>query len=460
MLNCIIIFILITTLFLNYIDWGVNYLRKIAVIGSGYVGLVTAIGLADFGNIIECVDIDSNKIEELNKGIAPFYEPGLQDYLMKNIKAKRIQFSTNINEAIKNSEIVFICVGTPSKANGEVDLSQVEDVVNAIVENLNGYKVIVTKSTVIVGTNRWIKSFITEKSKKDSFDVISNPEFLREGKAVQDFFHPDRIVIGYDSEKAKEMIKEIYRPLYLIETPFVFCNFETAELIKYASNAFLATKITFINQIANLCEAVGADITQVAKGMGMDGRIGSKFLHPGPGYGGSCFPKDTKGLLETGKKNNVDLSLVREVINANESQKIRMVDKLKKLIGEDIKGKVIAILGLAFKAETDDIRESPGIVIIEKLLNEGAIVKVHDPKAMDQMKKIYPENIIYYYDSEYDAVKDAEILMILTEWNQYRNIDLNTLKNIMRGNIILDCRNVLDPATVKSFGFNYEGVGR
>ncbi len=435
-------------------------MRKLAVIGSGYVGLVSAIGLADFGNMVECVDIDSNKIEELNKGKVPFYEPGLQDYLMKNIKAERIHFSTNINEAIKNGEIVFICVGTPSKDSGEVDLSQVDDVVNAIANNLNSYKVIVTKSTVPVGTNRWIKSLITEKSKNDNFDVISNPEFLREGKAVQDFFHPDRIVIGYDSEQAKEIMKEIYRPLYLIETPFVFCNFETAELIKYASNAFLATKITFINQIANLCEAAGADITQVAKGMGMDGRIGSKFLHPGPGYGGSCFPKDTKGLLETGNKYNVDLSLVREVINANENQKIRMVDKLKKLIGEDIKGKVIAILGLAFKAETDDVRESPAIVIIDKLIKEGAIIKAHDPKAMNQMKKIFPENVITYCDSEYDAVKDADALMILTEWNHYRNIDLNTVKNIMLGNIILDCRNVLDPATVESFGFNYEGVGR
>jgi len=438
----------------------VNYLRKLAVIGSGYVGLVSAIGLADFGNMVECVDIDSNKIEELNKGKVPFYEPGLQDYLMKNIKAERIHFSTNINEAIKNGEIVFICVGTPSKDSGEVDLSQVDDVVNAIANNLNSYKVIVTKSTVPVGTNRWIKSLITEKSKNDNFDVISNPEFLREGKAVQDFFHPDRIVIGYDSEQAKEIMKEIYRPLYLIETPFVFCNFETAELIKYASNAFLATKITFINQIANLCEAAGADITQVAKGMGMDGRIGSKFLHPGPGYGGSCFPKDTKGLLETGNKYNVDLSLVREVINANENQKIRMVDKLKKLIGEDIKGKVIAILGLAFKAETDDVRESPAIVIIDKLIKEGAIIKAHDPKAMNQMKKIFPENVITYCDSEYDAVKDADALMILTEWNQYRNLDLNMIKSLMRGNVIIDCRNILDPESVKSLGFSYKGVGR
>jgi len=312
--------------------------KRISVIGTGYVGLVTGTGLADFGNRVTCVDVDKAKIDMLSKGQMPIYEPGLKELVEKNVREGRFLFTTDIDTAIRESEVVFIGVGTPSKENGEANLSYVEAVVESIAKNLDGYKVIVTKSTVPVGTNRWIKQAIIEKSGKDTFDVVSNPEFLREGRAVHDVFH-DRVVIGYESEKAKSIIQDIYKALYLIETPFLFCNFETAELIKYASNAFLATKITFINQIANLCEAVGADVHKVAKGMGMDGRISPNFLHPGPGYGGSCFPKDTKALVDIGNKYDVDMSLVKEVVSSNEKQKARMVQKLENLFQGELKTK-------------------------------------------------------------------------------------------------------------------------
>jgi len=385
---------------------------NIAVIGTGYVGLVTGVGLADFGNKVICVDIDKAKIDMLNRGQIPIYEPGLKEILDKNVREGRLSFSTDIANTIQKSEVIFIGVGTPPKENGEADLSYVESAIESIAKNLNNYKVIVTKSTVPIGTNCWIKKKIIEKSGKTNFDVISNPEFLREGKAVHDFFHPDRVVIGYDSEKAKEIMKDVYRSLYLIETPFVFCNLETAELIKYASNAFLATKITFINQIANLCEAVGADVHIVAKAMGMDGRISPKFLHPGPGYGGSCFPKDTKALVQIGKKHGVNMSLVNEVIRANEEQKRRMVTKLEKILG-DLKEKTIGILGLAFKAETDDMRESPAIVIINELLKKGAKIKAHDPQAEENARKVFGDSI-KYYDNEYKVLKDIDALVILT----------------------------------------------
>ena len=363
--------------------------KKITIIGTGYVGLVTGTGLADFGNRVICVDVDKAKIDMLNNGQIPIYEPGLKELVDKNFREGRLSFTTDIDRAIKESEVVFIGVGTPSKDNGEADLSYVETVIESIARNLDGYKVIVTKSTVPVGTNSWIKKTIIEKSGKKDFDIVSNPEFLREGRAVHDVFHPDRVVIGYESERAKEIIQDIYKALYIIETPFLFCNLETAELIKYASNAFLATKITFINQIANLCEAVGADVHRVAKGMGMDGRISPKFLHPGPGYGGSCFPKDTKALVDIGDKHGVDMSLVREVIESNEKQKSRMVQKLERLFEGELKGKKIGILGLAFKAETDDMRESPSIVVFEELLKRGAVVVAHDPQGIENAKTIF-----------------------------------------------------------------------
>jgi len=432
--------------------------KKIAVVGTGYVGLIAAIGFADFGNEVIGVDIDKEKIDSLNNGISPIYEQGIYDYLGRNLKSKRLRFSSDIGLSIRESEVIFIGVGTPPKDNGEADLSFVENVVKEICKNLNGYKVIVTKSTVPIGTNRWIKDYIKKETNSDNFDVVSNPEFLREGKAIIDFFHPDRVVIGYESEKSKEIIKDIYRPLYLIETPFVWCNYETAELIKYANNAFLATKITFINQIANLSEAIGADVIQVAKAMGMDGRISAKFLHAGAGYGGSCFPKDTKSLVKIGEKHNVNMSLVREVIHSNELQKNRMVEKLRRVAG-DLNNKCIAVLGLAFKPETDDMRESPAISIINELIKSNSNIKVHDPKAMDNAKKIFGDKIIYC-DNELEAVKNADALILVTDWNEYRSLSLSAVGTLMKNKIILDTRNMLQPAKVKELGFTYEGVGR
>jgi len=433
--------------------------KKITVIGTGYVGLVAAVGLADFGNTLIGVDIDKTKINTLNEGIPTIYEPGIGEYLQRNIKAGRLDFTADIGEAIKKSEVIFIAVGTPPKNEGDVDLSQVESVVKSIGAHITSYKVIVTKSTVPIGTNKWIKETIKKESGFDDFDIVSNPEFLREGKAVHDFFHPDRIIIGFESDRAKEYMTDIYRPLYLIQTPFVWCNIETAELIKYASNTFLATKITFINQMANLAEAINADIHMIAKAMGMDGRISSKFLHPGPGYGGSCFPKDTTALIHIGESVGVDMSLVREVVKANERQKYLMVDKLKDGLGE-LKGTVIALLGLAFKAETDDVRDSPAINIVEKLLKAGAAVKAHDPKGIENFKKIFPETEVQYFENEFSAIEGTDAILICTEWNEYRNLDLEKAKTLMRGNLILDTRNVLDIESTKKLGFIYKGLGR
>lgn len=432
--------------------------KKIAVVGTGYVGLIAAIGFADFGNEVIGVDIDTEKVDKLNQGISPIYEQGIYEYLDRNLKSNRLSFSSDIGASIQKADVVFIGVGTPSLENGEADLSQVDSVIDAISKNLNTYKVIVTKSTVPVGTNRRIKNYIKDKTNSDNFDVVSNPEFLREGKAIVDFFHPDRVVIGVESEKAKAIIKDIYRPLYLIETPFVWCNYETAELIKYANNAMLATKITFINQIANLSEAIGADIIQVAKALGMDGRINSKFLHAGPGYGGSCFPKDTNALVKIGEDFNIKMSLVEEVIRSNEAQKLRMVEKLHKLVG-NLKGKKVSILGLAFKSETDDMRDSPAISIIRELLNRNCIIKCHDPKAMENCKAIFKANITYC-NSALEAVKDSDALILITDWNEYRNLDLNTISSLMKNKVIIDTRNMLNSKEAKELGFIYEGVGR
>jgi UDPglucose 6-dehydrogenase len=431
--------------------------KKICVIGTGYVGLIASVGLSDFGNEIIGVDIDKKKIEMLNNGISPIYEPGVERYLKRNLESGRLQFSTDIDKTIQDSEVVFIAVGTPPKDNGEADLSFVESVVKSIAKNLNSYKVIVTKSTVPVGTNRWIKKKINEFAPGKEFDVVSNPEILREGKATQDFFHPDRTVIGYESERAKEVMFEVYRALNLITVPFVWCSLETAELIKYASNAFLATKITFINQMANLAETVGADINTIAKTMGMDGRISPKFLHPGPGYGGSCFPKDTMAVVQTGDKFGVDMSLISAVIEANDRQKDRMVAKLEKIVGS-FKGKTIAVLGLAFKAETDDIRDTPAFNIVEGILQKGGKIQAHDPQAMDNFEKIYPQ--IQYCHSEFDALKGADAMVLVTEWNEYRNLNLRKAKELMKGSIILDTRNLLDPELAEERGFTYEGVGK
>jgi UDPglucose 6-dehydrogenase len=432
--------------------------RKIAVIGTGYVGLVTAVGLADFGNEVLGVDLDEEKVKKLNAGIPTIYEPGIEEYLQRNIASGRLSFSTDLGRAVRDFEVLFNAVGTPSNSDGSVDLSQIDSVVESIARAMDGYRVIVTKSTVPVGTNRRIKERVGQIAGLTELDVVANPEFLREGKALQDFFHPNRIVIGCESAKARETMADIYRPLYLIATPFVWCSLETAELIKYASNAFLATKITFINQMANLAEAAGADIHAIARAMGMDGRISAKFLHPGPGFGGSCFPKDTRALVRMGEQLGVEMSLVRETIRANEEQKLRVVEKLERLTG-GTSGKTIAVLGLAFKAETDDVRESPAIAIVEELLRRGAAVRAHDPKAISNFRKLFPEGV-RYCSNEFEAAAGADALVLCTEWNEYRNIDLGRLKERMKGRVVVDARNVLDMEKTLREGFVYEGIGR
>ena len=441
---------------------------KICIIGTGYVGLVSGACLSDFGLEVICVDKDSEKIQCLNFGKVPIYEPNLEDLIKKNVMAGRLSFTTDIEKGIKESEVIFIAVGTPPNDDGSADLTQIEKVAQQIAQHLNGYKVIVNKSTVPVGTAAKIKEIINSFSPsplkeeggvrvKHPFDIVSNPEFLREGSAVYDFTHPDKIVIGSDSDRALKIMQEIYRPLYLIDTPFVITNPETAEMIKYACNSFLATKITFINEIANLCDKVGADVHQIAKAMGLDGRISPKFLHPGPGYGGSCFPKDTRALCSIAQSLDYEFKSLNAVVSANIRQRELMVEKIKRLVGE-LKGKQIGILGLAFKQNTDDIRESSSIDIIKILLKEGAKVKCFDPLAMDNTKKILP-NIIYCQD-EYETARNSDALVIATEWNQFRNLDLLKIKKLLKTPIFIDLRNLYEPSQVKAMGLTYEGVGR
>jgi len=429
--------------------------KKITIIGTGYVGLISAVGLADFGHNVTGVDINKIVVDTLNRGEPHIYETGLRDYLHKNLDSGRLTFSTDVAASIRDAEVIFISVGTPSNGDGSADLSQLFQAADDIKNNLNGYKVVVIKSTVPVGTNRKVADRLAADG--TAVDVVSNPEFLREGKAIQDFFHPDRIIIGVESERAKSVMQDIYRSLYLIQTPVVWCNLETAELIKYASNAFLASKITFINQMANLCDAVGADIHAIAKAMGMDGRISPKFLHPGPGFGGSCFPKDLRALAAMGEERGVRMSLVREVIQANNAQKLLVIEKLKDLLNT-LNRKTVAVLGLAFKAETDDVRESPAVSIVDGLLRAGCRINAHDPIAMDNFKKKFPD--ITYCDHEYMALQEADALIICTEWNEYRNLDLNRVKQCMKGNLILDMRNLLNREQAKQTGFIYRGMGR
>lgn len=437
---------------------------KVAMFGTGYVGLVSGVCIADFGINVICVDVDKEKIDGLNNGKIPIYEPGLDVFLERNIKAGRIQFTTDAKMAIEESNVLFIAVGTPPKENGEADMQYVYAVAETIGQYMNGYKVIVDKSTVPVGTGQVVKKIIADKLKERgveySFDVVSNPEFLREGKALYDFTHPDRVVIGVESEEVAEIMKKVYRPLYINETPFVITNIETAEMIKYASNAFLATKITFINEIANLCEKVGANVQQVAMTMGRDGRIGPKFLHAGPGFGGSCFPKDTKALVQIAEKHGVQMSVVNAVIEANERQKKMVAEKLEKFAG-DLKGKTIGILGLAFKPETDDVREAPALTIIADLIERGASIRAYDPQAMEEAKKAlrkYADNITYCKHA-YDTAESVDALVIVTEWHEFRNMDLTLLKKIMRGNIFYDARNIYSRKDIEEKGFVFIGTG-
>jgi len=439
---------------------------QIGVIGTGYVGLVSGVCFADFGYKVICMDVDEKKITKLKSGEIPIYEPGLGEVFERVFKANRIKFTTDIKHTVENSDVIFISVGTPPNEDGSADLKYVFEVAANIGKFINGYKLIVDKSTVPVGTSREVARIISEELEKRNadyeFDVVSNPEFLREGKALYDFTHPDRVVIGSDSNKAIEIMRKIYRPLKINEVPFVITNPETAELIKYASNAFLATKISFINEIANLCEAVGADVHQVAKAMGMDGRISPKFLHPGPGYGGSCFPKDTKAIVDIAQKHGLELKIIKAAIDANDAQKFRMVKKIKRRLGDDLSGKTIAILGLTFKAETDDTRESAALIIIPELIKSGASIKAFDPKGISEMRwrlADYSDKITYTFD-EYEACKGTDALVILTEWPQFRKLDLLMLSKTMKQLNFFDTRNLYRREEVESLGFYYEGIGR
>jgi len=431
---------------------------KICMIGSGYVGLVTGVCLAEFGMEVVCVDKDKTKIERMRKGQSPFYETGLDDLMEKNMKEGRLSFSTDIGQGVRASQVIFIAVGTPANNDGSPDLSQVEAVAREIAAYMKDYKIIVLKSTVPVGTGKWVKAILTEAVKGAvPFDMVSNPEFLREGAAVEDFFRPDRIVIGAESERAIEVMREIYNAFYLIEAPFVITTIETAELIKYASNAFLATKISFINEIANLCEHVGADVHDVARAMGLDGRIGRKFLHPGPGFGGSCFPKDTHALVHIGRKYNCEMEIVQSTINVNERQKQRMIEKIEEMVG-GVRGKTIGILGLAFKPNTDDMREASSISIIQGLQKKGARIKAYDPEAMEEAKKILQD--VTYCTGPYEVAEGSHAIVLLTEWNQFRLLDLKRIKGLLKEPVFIDLRNVYEPLHMRELGFRYCGVGR
>ena len=435
---------------------------KVAIFGTGYVGLVTGVCISDFGLQVTCVDVDEKKINKLQTGELPIYEPGLEVFLERNIRAERIQFSIDAKYAIENTDVVFIAVGTPPAENGEADMQYVYKVAQDIGQYINGYKVIVNKSTVPIGTGQKVKEIIRNKIKDRGesiqFDVVSNPEFLREGKALQDFTHPDRIVLGVESEQAAEIMKKVYRPLFLNETPFIITNIETAEMIKYASNSFLATKIAFINEIANLCEKVGANIQQVAKAMGRDGRISPKFLHAGPGFGGSCFPKDIRALAQIGDNYGIDLSVIKTVMKSNEYQKLRVVEKLKKALGE-LETKRIGILGLSFKPETDDIREAPAISVIKALIEAGAEVKAYDPQAMKEIIKQEVSNSVTLCKHAYDTAEGTDAIVIMTEWHEFRNMDLTLLKKIMRQPVFYDTRNIYVRKDIEELGFRYIGTG-
>lgn len=430
----------------------------IAVIGTGYVGLVTGACFAEFGVDVTCVDVIAEKVEKLNSGIIPIYEPGLDKIVEKNSAAGRLAFTTDVRSAVQNAEVVFFAVGTPPKDDGTPDMSYYQQAALDVAEAMNGYKVLVTKSTVPVGTGKWLREFITANTPDGTeFGVASNPEFLREGAAIEDFMRPDRVVIGSNEQRAIEVMKELYRPLYLIETPIVITSLEAAELIKYAANAFLATKITFINEIANICDAVGCDVHDVARGMGMDNRIGRKFLHPGPGYGGSCFPKDTRALTTVADDFGVETRIVDAVIEANDRQRDIMIAKIERLVG-DLSGKQIGVLGLSFKPETDDMRESPATDIINAMVDRGASVKAFDPVAMDEARHLL-ENITFAED-EYSAIDGADALVIITEWNQFRALDMERVRSLLKQPKIADLRNIYEPADMKALGFDYVGVGR
>jgi len=433
---------------------------NVVMIGTGYVGLVSGTCFAEFGADVTCVDVDANKIERLNHGEIPIYEPGLDRLVASNVDGGRLNFTTELAPAVRGADLVFIAVGTPTRrGEGFADLSYVYEAARQVAQHLEGYTVIVDKSTVPVGTARNVERIVREQNAEADFDVASNPEFLREGAAIADFMRPDRVVLGVESERAERLLRELYRPLNLRETPILVTGLESAELIKYAANAFLATKISFINEMSALCEAVGADVHAVAKGMGMDGRIGSKFLHPGPGYGGSCFPKDTQALVRIAQEHGTGSRIVEAVIEVNAAQKARMIKKIRGALGGSEAGRTIAVLGLTFKPETDDMRDSPALSILPPLIEKGARIRAHDPQGMHEARGLLPAEV-EYCDDMHETWRDADALVVLTEWNVYRGLDFERVREDMRGRVFVDLRNIYERGTLEALGFEYHCVGR
>ncbi|WP_120499494.1 UDP-glucose/GDP-mannose dehydrogenase family protein [Roseovarius sp. EL26] len=433
---------------------------KIAMIGTGYVGLVSGVCFSDFGHDVICVDKNADKIEQLQAGVVPIYEPGLDALMQKNVDAGRLSFTTDLTSAVQDAEAVFIAVGTPTRrGDGHADLTYVMAAAEEIAKTANDYLVIVTKSTVPVGTNRQVKHVVKKANPDLDFDVASNPEFLREGAAIEDFMKPDRVVVGVQSERAAEVMADIYRPLYLRDFPIITTDLESAEMIKYAANAFLATKITFINEIAALCERTGADVKQVSHGIGLDGRIGNKFLHAGPGYGGSCFPKDTKALARIGQDHGLPMQITEKVITVNEEMKRRMIDKLLDLCGGSFNGKTIGVLGVTFKPNTDDMRDAPSLTIVPALVGGGAKVRVCDPQGKHEGEALLPG--VSWSEDAYKCVHNADLMVILTEWNEFRALDLKRIARKMAAPRMADLRNIYSPTDAKRAGFDaYDSVGR
>jgi UDPglucose 6-dehydrogenase len=432
---------------------------RIAVIGTGYVGLVSGACFSEFGVSVVCVDKEEAKIARLRRGEMPIYEPGLEGLVAANVAAGRLSFTTELRAAVEGTDAVFIAVGTPSRrGDGHADLSYVFAAAEEIGRALTGYAVVVTKSTVPVGTGRQVAAILRRVCPQGDFDVVSNPEFLREGSAIEDFMRPDRVVIGADSERAQAVMRQLYRPLFLIETPMLFTDVETAELIKYAANAFLATKITFINEIADLCERVGADVQDVAKGIGLDGRIGRKFLHAGPGFGGSCFPKDCLALVRTAHEAEAPLSIIETVVQVNDERKRRMADKIIAACGGTLAGKTVAVLGLTFKPNTDDMRDAPSLEVIPRLAAAGAVIRAFDPEGMAEAKKLLPD-LVYCKDA-YETMAGAEALVLLTEWNEFRALDLARVGRLLVNRLVIDLRNIYQPHEMAEAGFRYISIGR
>mgnify|MGYP005855693339 CR=1 FL=1 len=435
---------------------------KIAIVGTGYVGLVSGACFAEMGLDITCVDIDAEKIEGLNAGVIPIYEPGLEELVRRNVEAGRLHFTTDLTECLPHVEVVFSAVGTPPDEDGSADLKYVLDVARTFGRHIRKYTVLVTKSTVPVGTAQKVRAVIEEELEKRGckvpFDVASNPEFLKEGAAIKDFMSPDRVVVGVDSERARKLMAKLYRPFLITNFRVLFMDIPSAEMTKYAANAMLATRISFMNEIANLCDRVGADVEMVRKGIGSDARIGNKFLYPGCGYGGSCFPKDVKALIKTAEQNGYEMQVLKAVENVNEKQKSILFDKFMKHFAGEVKGKIVAMWGLSFKPETDDMREAPALVLIDLLLNAGVCVKVYDPIAMDECKRRIGDKVIYCKDM-YDATVDADTLMLVTEWKEFRMPSWNVLKKVMRGYVVVDGRNIYDRKELKENGFNYYKIG-